>query len=115
MSISLNIYQMTKVSREVKLLIELEAKNEQGLLVLSWNRDTEFRLMHGKVVIYNGEGFPQNPDHNIREFKYDDVLENPWNTNLPYGPGYYIARTAQGLKPNSPDHEYHRIVDLVTE
>lgn len=93
----------------------LEAKQNQGNLQLRWSTTDCIRAMNGRVVIYNGDKFPQNPGKDIKAWQWTDNpdLHGVWQTDFTWGSNWYCAIIGNPNKACSNASELY-IVKLIT-
>ncbi|MGB8841595.1 MAG: hypothetical protein WCC64_11035 [Aliidongia sp.] len=88
----------------------LNARQQQGKLILSWNTNSPFRAQQGKIVVYKGTSFPAKASDNIEKWSWDNENNHDWNTDLTWGTDWCCAWIAE----QSPNGPYVYNVRLVT-
>jgi hypothetical protein len=95
----------------------LEAYALRGTLWLRYKTTAPFRAQQGRIVVYNGGSFPQNPLNDVKVSRWDSnpPAPSPWNTGLdPSGGGWYCAWIAEKINTAPNDDNYTYVVQLVT-
>ena len=88
----------------------LTAFQRQGNLWIDFSSTAQFRAQQGQISVYNGTGFPSNPQDNRRIWSWDNPGVSPWDTGLSWGSDWYCAWIAQ----SPPNEGYVYVVQLIT-
>jgi len=98
----------------VNFTFKLEAFERRGNLWLKWSSDTPWRAQQGQIHVYNGNQFPNNPQDDTREWRWDDIEGREWDTGLNFGDGWHCAWIAEKWNP-APDPLYRYLAQTITE
>ncbi|WP_046758114.1 hypothetical protein [Kordia jejudonensis] len=89
---------------------ELVTYEKQGKLFVEWRTNAPFRAQKDRIVVFE-KGFPRDAGGHSKAWTWADANKSPWNTDLPFGAEWYVARIAEA----APDGPYVYVEQIITK